>query len=176
MTGVQTCALPIYGANANLPFLMNPILPNVSDQYARYQVQQLVGVRNAELAQKYADYRAGILKSYPPGTSPDPGEIEKGFSRTKEYLQFQDETQGMVRNLMNTINKTKPTGVKIAKEPIAGEVPGAEIQRTQPAVPPVSAAKPTESVEGAVAPPVPSKQKRPEGFNVERQERQFRVK
>jgi hypothetical protein len=165
-----------HGANASLPFLMNPILPNVGDQYARYQVQQMVGLRNAELAQKYADYRKDVLSKYPAGTAPDPGEIEKAFTRTNQYLDFQKDTQDYVRNLMNTINKTKPTGTKIATEPIAGEVPGAEINRTRPAVPPVNTKSPTENPQGAVAPPVPSKTKTPEGFKVERSNREFKVK
>jgi hypothetical protein len=164
-----------HGANANLPFLVSPILSTMGDQYARFQVQQQVGMLNAELMRDYADYRAKVMESYPKGTAPAPGEIEAAFARTDRYLEKRDAAVSQIKQTMATIEKTMNTGTVIAKEKVAGEVPQQGVNALKPAVPPIDTTSPTAKNEEVVIPSIP-KTNNPAGFKVIRNERQFKVK
>ena len=165
-----------HGVDANLPFLINPTLPNVADQYARFQVQQLVGQFNAEIAKDYADYRRDMLKNYPAGSAPSPGDIERAYAGTERYLNKRDEAKAIVRAQMNDINKTKSTKTIIAKESVAGEVPQAAVEGNKPALAPITTEKPTSS-NAPINIPELDKNTDSKGFKVIRNsDRQFKVK
>tara|TARA_R110000868_G_scaffold157474_1_gene384760 strand:- start:1864 stop:3159 length:1296 start_codon:yes stop_codon:yes gene_type:complete len=165
-----------HGVDANLPFLINPTLPNVADQYARFQVQQLVGQFNAEIAKDYADYRRDMLKNYPAGSAPSPGDIERAYSVTARYMNKRDEAKAIVRAQMNDINKTKSTKTIIAKEEVAGEVPQAAVEGNKPALAPITTEKPTTS-NAQVNMPELNQNAGPQGFKVIRNsDRKFKVK
>ena len=165
-----------HGVDANLPFLINPTLPNVADQYARFQVQQLVGQFNAEIAKDYADYRRDMLKNYPAGSAPSPGDIERAYSVTARYMNKRDEAKAIVRAQMNDINKTKSTKTIIAKEEVAGEVPQAAVEGNKPALAPITTKKPTTS-NAEVNMPELDKGTDSKGFKVIRNpDREFKVK
>ena len=163
-----------HGTNANLPFLMSPVLSNMTDQYARFQVQQQVGMANADLAKDYADYRAKMMQSYPPGTAPAPGEIETAYTRTPQYLQKRDEIMNQIRQTMSTIEKTKNTGNVIATEKVAGEVPQQAVNAIKPPSTTIDTTKPTTQNEAVTIPEI--QKSNPQGFKVIRENRQFKVK
>jgi hypothetical protein len=164
-----------HGSNSNMPFLVSPVLSTMGDQYARFQVQQQVGMLNSELMRDYADYRDQIMKSYPKGTFPAPGEIEAAFARTDRYLEKRDAAIAQIKQTMKTIEKTMNTGNVIAKEKVAGEVPQQSVNALKPAVPPIDISSPTAKDQGVVIPEIPQS-KNPTGFKVIRNDRQFKVK
>jgi len=164
-----------HGTNSTMPFLVSPVLSTMGDQYARFQVQQQVGMLNAELMRDYADYREKVMKSYPKGTYPAPGEIEAAYARTDKYLEKRDAAVNQIKQTMRTIEKTMNTGNVIAKEKVAGEVPQQGVNALKPAVPPIDTSTPTARDEGVVIPEIPQA-KNPTGFKVIRNDRQFKVK
>ena len=163
-----------HGANANMPFLLSPALSNMTDQYARFQVQQQVGMLNSDLMRDYADYRREIMKSYPVGTAPAPGEIEAGFARTDRYLQKRDEAIRDIRKTMNTVEKTMNTGTVMSKEKVAGEVPQQNVNALKPPIPKIDTKRPTSENPNADIPEI--KKSNQPGFKVLRNDRQFKVK
>jgi len=163
-----------HGANANLPFLMSPILSNMTDQYARFQVQQQVGMANADLAKDYADYRAKMMQSYPPGTAPAPGEIEAAYTRTPQYLEKRDVIMKEIRQTMSTIEKTKNTKNVIATSEIGGEAPQTAVNAIKPPSTKIDTSKPSNQNEAVTIPEI--QKSNPQGFKVIRENRQFKVK
>ena len=166
-----------HGADANLPFLVNPILPSMGDQYARFQVQQSVGQANAEIAKDYADYRREMLKNYPAGSAPAPGEIERAYSQTARFLDKRDQLRKNITEEMNQINKTVNKKANISTEPIAGQTnPEATVNAVKPPLPAINTNIPTESATPPTVPPISAPVATP-GFKVIRNsDRQFKVK
>lgn len=166
-----------HGVDANLPFLINPILPNMSDQYARFQVQQEIGQANAEITKDYADYRREMLKNYPAGTAPGPGEIERAYSQTDKFLALRDALRNNITIEMNRINKTVNKPANISNEPIAGQGnPEAAVNAVKPPLGEINTNKPTASAEPPTVPTINVPPANP-GFKVIRpSDRQFKVK
>ena len=140
-----------YGADANLPFLINPVLPNMGDQYARFQTQQTVGQANAEITKDYADYRRDMMKNYPAGTAPSPGEIELAYSKTPRFLKLRDELRNNVIQELKRVNTTPNTKGSVTDE-IAGKNPEAGVNKNKPALPPIDTNMPTQSKEPPAVP------------------------
>lgn len=163
-----------HGVNANLPFLLSPSLSSMTDQYARFQVQQQVGMLNADLMRDYADYRREVMKSYPAGTAPAPGEIEAAFARTDRYLQKRDEAIKQIKGTMNTIEKTINRGTVVSKEPVAGEVPQQSVKEFKSPFPKIDTKRPGSENPNADIPEI--KKSNQPGFKVIRNDRQFKVK
>lgn len=163
-----------HGVNANLPFLLSPALSSMTDQYARFQVQQQVGMLNADLMRDYADYRREVMKSYPAGTAPAPGEIEAAFARTDRYLQKRDEAIKQIKGTMNTIEKTINRGTVVSKEPVAGEVPQQSVKEFKSPFPKIDTKRPGSENPNADIPEI--KKSNQPGFKVIRNDRQFKVK
>jgi hypothetical protein len=166
-----------HGAYANLPFLMSSNIPEMGDQFARFAVQERIGLRNADLIDKYADYRANMMKKYPPGTAPSPGEIERAFTKTDIYKNALAEAQKEILTEMNRINKTMNTGTTISKRQVGGEAPQTAVEANKPALTALPTALPTNSNASINTPLLAEKQPNPLGLKVIRNsDRKFTVK
>lgn len=164
-----------YGADANLPFLINPVLPNMGDQFARFQTQLTVGQANAEITQDYADFRRDMMKNYPAGTAPSPGEIELAYSKTPRFLKLRDELRNNVIQELKRVNTTPNTTGSVTDE-IAGKNPEAIVNAVKPPLPAINTSIPTQSVAPPTVPPISAPAATP-GFKVIRNsDRQFKVK
>lgn len=156
-----------HGSNANLPFLVNPNMGGMVDQNARFVVQNLVGIYNAEITKDYADYRREMLTHYKDGMAPPPGEIEAAYTRTSRYLEKKDAQAKQIQSAMNQVNRTPSTPkANLSTEPVAGLAGQQAINAAQPRVPPAQQPKPTQSTEGPVAPSVPGTAPANQGFKV----------
>jgi hypothetical protein len=156
-----------HGANANLPFLVNPNMSGMVDQNARFMVQNLVGIYNAEITKDYADYRKEMLSHYAPGMAPPPGEIEAAYTRTQRYLDKKDAQAMQIKSAMNQVNQTPSTPkTNISEESVGGLAGQKAINAAKPAVPPAQQSKPTQTSEGPVTPPVPGTAPANQGFKV----------
>lgn len=166
-----------HGADASLPFLIGNTLPSVGDQYARFQVQQLVTQYNAELTKDYANFRKEQLKNYPTGSAPSPGDIEKAFTRTDAYLLKKENMKDIIVQEMNLINKTKNNPeFNLSKEKVGGEKPEAAVMANKPNLGTLTTEAPTES-DAPINMPTLSKESDSSGYKViPNKDRQFKIK
>jgi hypothetical protein len=123
-------------------FMIMPSSVEIEDQYGLGQAKAIQGIFNAKALQLYSAYEKKMLAASG-GIAPDPKELERGFTNTKEYKTL--------------IREAKLASDKVMDEPvISGSVDvkagGREFKESrEPKAPPAS--KPSTGPSGAKAPP-----------------------
>jgi hypothetical protein len=139
------------GKHGTPTFMVMPSSVEIEDQYGLGQAKAIQGIFNAKALQLYSAYEQKMLAASG-GIAPNPKELERGFTNTKEYKTL--------------IREAKLASDKVMEEPagvgtIDVKAGGKEFKESkEPKAPP--AAKPSAGPTGAKAPP--AEEKLPKGI------------
>jgi hypothetical protein len=132
-------------------FLVLPSSIDIEDQYGAGQVKSIQGIFNAKALQLYSAYEKKMLAASG-GIAPDPKELERGFTNTKEYKALLHDAK---------LASDRVLGEPVSNGTIDVKAGGREFKESkEPKAPP--AAKPSTGPTGAKAPP--AEEKLPKGI------------
>jgi len=102
-------------------FLITPSAMSVSDQFARGEVQAIIGKFNSVALQEFQNWKDDKLKSYPSGQVPNPNELEQAFIKTPIYKElknkYMEETTNVRSRPVEAFPETPaPTPNKVQRE------------------------------------------------------------
>ena len=99
---LEKSQMEIASKNGTLPFLINPKSYAVGDEFSRGEVTALIGEFNADATTAYAAWRDQKLEAYRrTKTVPRPGELERLFASSSEYLKLKADYAIQNKQIMN---------------------------------------------------------------------------
>ena len=120
--------------HGTLPFLVSPPAMEVPDQFARAEVQAILGQYNAEIADKFARWRKDQVAEFEKrGQVPSAGELEAQFVKTDI---FKDTRQKYHDDAMKVRTRPIETAPEKASTPVGGTNQQPKMDAQKQAVPP----------------------------------------
>lgn len=106
--------LELSSKHGNLPFLINPKSYQLGDEFVRGEALALIGEFNQDATQAFADWRKQQLSKFKDKSqTPNAGELESAFARTKEFRdlrqQFADRNREILRRPVQSRPETGQT-------------------------------------------------------------------
>jgi hypothetical protein len=120
--------------HGTLPFLVSPAAMEVPDQFARAEVQAVLGQYNAEISDKFARWRKEQVAEFEKrGQVPSAGELEAQFVKTDI---FKDTRQKYHDDAMKVRTRPMETATEKASTPVGGTNQQPKMDAQKQAVPP----------------------------------------
>jgi len=117
-----------------LPFLVSPAAMEVPDQFARAEVQAILGQYNAEISDKFARWRKDQLAEFEKrGQVPSAGELEAQFVKTD---LFKNTRRAYHDEAMKVRTRPVETAPEKASTPVGGVNQQPTIDAQKQGVPP----------------------------------------
>ena len=109
-------------------FLVTPSAMGVSDQFARGEVQAIMGRFNSAALQEFQNWKEEQLKNYPAGQVPSPNQLEQAFVKTPLYkglkAQYMEEATNVRSKPVEAFPETSTPSVGApAQPPVKREEP-----------------------------------------------------
>lgn len=114
-------------------FMVLPTSFDIEDKYTMGQIKAVQGVFNAKAMQLYSDYeRKAMAQSG--GVTPNPKELEAGFTRTPQYRQLLDAARQKTNELLNEGNAQIDVKYPGTEEPKAPKAPPKQKESKRPSL------------------------------------------